>query len=112
MGVERSGKFYHLIGFYVSSNGAGFSRRDYLEGKVDIDENGTYERTSIPSGFGYTHEVAFNLDVNASPRSWNREEVKMSFKHWHKIGRPTEIEKVLERTEKTIFLKPESVLIE
>jgi len=112
MGIrtERTGEIYHLVGFNGRSNGAFFSRDDYLEGRVEIEEKGNYERKIAPGDFGHVYNVAFNQDADASPDPLTEGTRKISFKHWNRIGRPIKLERVVVKTERNMLLQLDSTI--
>ena len=105
----RSGEIYHLIGFYGMINGEGFSRKEYLEARVELENNGSYT-IKYPFYSGFIHSIAFNQDINAKSNPFCNNEIRIPFGYWNEIGKPLQIEKVKEISERIIFLKPESSL--
>lgn len=107
----RSGEIYHLIGFYGRLNGEFISREDYLENKVKFTgDRGGYSRKFPDVWHGSIIDIAFNKNINARANPFCEEEVRIRFDYWNEIGRPLQIEKAKEITERTIFIRPESVL--
>ncbi|MEK6872714.1 MAG: hypothetical protein AABW90_01745 [Nanoarchaeota archaeon] len=110
----RSGEIYHLIGFYGRINGEFISRKDYLNGLIDFKNNiydpiGSYERND-EVWHGFIVDIAFNKNIKARANPFGSEEVRIRFKYWNDIGKPLQIEKAKEITERNIFVGPESVL--
>lgn len=94
-------------------NGDFISREEYLENKIKFKDNRGGHSRSLPSVWhGFIVDIAFNKNINASVNPFCEEEVRIRFNYWNEIGRPLQIEKAKEITERTIFVRPESVLEE
>ena len=108
----RSGEIYHLIGFYGRLNGEFISREEYLENKVKFtDDRGSYSRKFPDVWHGFIVDIAFNKNINARANPfYGSDEVGIRFDYWNEIGKPLQIEKAKEITERTIFVRPESIL--
>lgn len=113
--IRKTGEIYNLIGIYGMINGEFASREELDADKIEFkNSEGSYYRKN-PTYHGFFTEVAFNKNPDARANPFDIiEEVRINFKYWFSIEKPTKLEKAVLKIEeeKFIFVDPKNTLEE